>query len=366
MSLTVRRLDGVEAANENQWNHVVEQADLGSVFHRYEWLRAIERGGSMEPRHLVVEKKGNPVALFPNFVITVGPTPLRRLNTIRPGSGGPIAMGDEEAALELLLEAIPQLCDGSILFHQVSNVDPEQVRYHDVFLEHGYDLRIDNCHQLLDLTCEWDELLAEMESSRRRAIRRGHDHDGTVVDEELTPELLADVHANYESVQERVGSERLSHSFFLELERLSGRVKVFSLRIDGTRRGTMVFVLDDERSTLHYLRSGVTEDDFEYNASELIHEHAIKWGIENGYETYHFRGTEPDFRDGLFRFKERFATRAVPSLTWERGCPRPALTALNRGRVAHRWYTSSPSPFVSDLRERSAGIKSLLTGLLPS
>ncbi|WP_254765004.1 peptidoglycan bridge formation glycyltransferase FemA/FemB family protein [Natrinema marinum] len=340
MSLTVRQLDTIETANENQWDEVVSQAELGSVFHRYDWLRAVERGRSFDPRHLVVEKKGNPIAVWPNFVASVGPTPLRRLNTVKPGSVGPIAMTDEEAAIERLLEAVPVLCDGRVLFNQISIVDPDYVRYHDVLSEHGYELRIENCHLRLDITHDWDEIIAEMDSSRRRAIRRGHDHDGTVVDEALTPELLADVHRSYESVIDRLEGWRLPASFFRELEHVPELVKVFSLYVDGKRRGSMVFVLDDERSTIQYLCSAVTEDDFEYNASELIHEHAIKWGMENGYETYNFRGTDPDFRDGLFRFKERFAADPVPCLTWERGYPKPALTGLNAGRTLYQWYTS--------------------------
>ncbi|MFC7231050.1 peptidoglycan bridge formation glycyltransferase FemA/FemB family protein [Saliphagus sp. GCM10025308] len=362
MSLTVTRHDSIEQANRNQWNHVVEQADLGSVFHRYGWLRAVERGQPLEPRHLLVEKKGNPIAISPNFVSSIGSTPVRRLNSIRPGSGGPIAMGDEETALDLILESTARLSDGSVRFHQISNVDSSYVRYHDSFLEHGYNLRITNCDMFLDTSRDWDALLAEMDSSRRRAIRRGHDHDGEVVEEELTRAVLSEMHSNYTDVAERVGGTRLTRAFFLELRNLPERIKIFSLHVDGERRGLMLFVLDDERSMLHYLCSGVTEDHFEYNASELIHEHAIKWAIDNGYETYNFRGTEPDFRNGLFRFKERFATHAAPSLTWERGYPQVALAALNGGRVAHRWVTSSTSITPGSVQERTAEIKSRVVG----
>ncbi|MFC7212826.1 peptidoglycan bridge formation glycyltransferase FemA/FemB family protein [Saliphagus sp. GCM10025334] len=271
-------------------------------------------------------------------------------------------MGDEETALDLILESTAHLCDGSVRFHQISNVESSYIRYHESFLEHGYSLRIKNCHMLLDTTRDWETLLTEMDSSRRRAIKRGHDHDGTVVEEELTREVLSEVHANYTEVAERVGDALLPQSFFVELATLPERVKVFSLHVNGTRRGLMLFVLDDERSTVHYLCSAVTEDHFEYNASELIHEHAIKWAIENGYETYNFRGTEPDFRNGLFRFKERFATRAAPCLTWERGYPRAALAALNGGRVAHQWYTSSTPVAPEAVRERTAEIKSKVVG----
>lgn len=175
-----------------------------------------------------------------------------------------------------------------------------------------------------------------MDGKRRRGIRRGHDNDVEVVDEDLTESLLADFHEDYATVMERTDMPVRPRSFVLELREFDDRVKVFSLRVDGERQGMYLYLLDDEQSALQHPFTAVTRDHFEYHAPELLHEHAIKWGIDEGYETYDFRGALPDFRDGVFSFKEYFGAQAVPVVSWERGRPYPALPALNVGRSLYR------------------------------
>ncbi|MFP8951989.1 GNAT family N-acetyltransferase [Natrialbaceae archaeon A-arb3/5] len=334
MGLDVRRLDSIDEANRNQWNNVVEQSDLGCVYHRYEWLRAIEAGLSHEPKHLLVSKKGNPIALFPNFVTELGR--INRLSSIRPGYGGPITMTEEEEALELLLDSVGDLCTGRILFNELRVYDQNYVRYHDLLETRGYRPTILSCRFTLDLTRGWDDLFDEMDSERRRGIRRGHDYDFEVVEEEVTERALAAFHDDYETVADRVGLPTLPQSFFRELSEFRDRLLLFSLRVDGGRQGMYAYLLDEEQSTLQHLFTAVTEDHFEYHAPELLHEHAIKWGIDEGYETYELRGSPPDFRNGVFRFKEYFGAETIPLLVYERGFPSPALPVLNAGRSLSR------------------------------
>ncbi|WIV68614.1 GNAT family N-acetyltransferase [Natrialbaceae archaeon AArc-T1-2] len=334
MALEVTRLDTVSHANRNQWNNVVEQADLGCVYHRYEWLRAVEEGTDHEPSHLLVSKKGNPVALFPNFVTDLGR--IKRLSSIRPGYGGPITMTNEEETLELLLDAVGESCRGTVLYNELRTYDQNYVRYHHLLESKGYRPTILSCRFTLDLTRGWDALFAEMDSERRRGIRRGHDSDFEVVEERLTEAACLSFYEEYETVAERVGLPTLPRSFFRELPRLEDRLALFTLRVDGEARGQYLYLLDEEQSTLQHLFTGVTEDHFEYHAPELLHEHAIKWGIDEGYETYELRGSPPDFRNGVFRFKEYFGAETIPLVVYERGRPAPALSVLNVGRSLSR------------------------------
>ncbi|MFB6131715.1 MAG: peptidoglycan bridge formation glycyltransferase FemA/FemB family protein [Salinigranum sp.] len=338
MSLEVDYLASIEEANRNQWNNVVEQSDLGCVSHRYGWLRAIELGTDDEPRHLVVSKKGNPIAVFPNFVTDLGP--VDQLCSIKPGFGGPIAMTDEEASIDLLLDAVSDLCDGRILFNALRTYDQNYVRYHSLLRERGYGMAVLSCRFSLDLSGGWDDVFEGMHSERRRGIRRGHDNDFDVVDEAVTERTLSSFYDEYARVMDRVEMPTLPRSFVLELASFSDRVKLFSLDVDGERRGSYLYLLDDEQSTLQHLFTAVTEEQFRYHAPELLHEHAIRWGIENGYDSYDLRGAHPDFRDGVFRFKEYFGAQTKPLLVWERGRPGPALSVLNAGRTVYRRLTA--------------------------
>ncbi|WP_247731115.1 GNAT family N-acetyltransferase [Halovivax limisalsi] len=336
MSLEVRRLDSIESVNENQWNNVVEQSEHGCAYHRYGWLRAVERGTGRDPRHLLVSKKDNPVAVLPNFVTELGP--VSQLTSIKPGYGGPIAMTDEAAALELLLDELADLCSGRILFNAFRTYDQSYVGYQDVLSERGYEVTVLSCRFTLDLTRGWDALFADMDGERRRDIRRGNDQSVEVVSEPITEESLAEFYDDYVRVMDRVGMPTLPRPFVLELASLEGRIELFSLRVDGAHAGSYLYLLDEEQSTLQHLFTAVTEDHFEFHAPALLHEHAIKWGIDEGYETYELRGSAPDFRTGVYRFKSQFGANAIPLLVWERGRPAPALSALRAGRSIYRRY----------------------------
>ncbi len=79
-------------------------------------------------------------------------------------------------------------------------------------------------------------------------------------------------------------------------------------------------LLDEKRSSVHGFFAAVPSEYFDDHASELLYDRAIRWGIENGYETYDFGSTNSSFENGVFRFKEGFGGRIVPILVWERGC----------------------------------------------
>ena len=339
MSLEVEHIDSIDAVNRNQWNNVVEQSELGCVFHRYEWLRAVEAGTGREPRHVLVSKKGNPIAVLPNFVTELGP--VEQLKSIEPGYGGPIAMANEERALELLLDGVADRCDGRVLFNQFRTYNQGYVRYHNALRERGYDVAVRSCRFTLDLGRGWDAILEDMHSERRRGIRRGRESEFEVVEEPLTAGVLSDFYDDYARVMDRVEMDALPYSFMAELEALEERITIFSLRVDGERRGMYLYVSDDEQSSFQHLYTAVTADHFEYHAPELLHEHAIKWAIDQGYETYDLRGSTPDFRNGVFSFKEYFGAQPIPLLLWERGRPAPALSALNLGRTLSRRFGSS-------------------------
>jgi len=121
MSLNVHLLGSIDEINENQWNNVVAQSGSGTVFHRAGWLRAIETGLDEGPRHVVVRKNDNPVAVCPNFVSSIElpvspplePAELgfRRLFSLDPGFGGPLICANRERSLEAIFGTIDQICE---------------------------------------------------------------------------------------------------------------------------------------------------------------------------------------------------------------------------------------------------------------
>jgi hypothetical protein len=335
--LEVDVVDTVRDVERTRWNDVVERSSRASVFHRYEWLDAIETGLEYTPRHLVVTKDGNTIGFMPNFVVEIEKTPFDRLSSLYPGFGGPVLPTDTTASLERVLEAVPRLCRGTTIVHQIRALDPGYLRYNDALQSRGYRPFRRECRFLLDLTTGHDRIRADMSRSRRRGIERGRDVDYEIVEEPITRDRLARFHRTYERVMDRVGGETYPFSFFDALRPMASRLLLLTIRIDGEYAGGMLEMLDDERDAIHGFFAAVPREYFDDHASELLHDHVFRWGIDHGYGTYDFGSTNADFEDGVFRFKEGFGGRPVPVLIWERGCS-PLWSLVKAGRSLYWPY----------------------------
>ena len=331
-------LESVEAIPEREWNEVVERSALSCLFHRHEWLRAIEHGTDHVPRHLVAHKDTNLVGLFPNFVTGIDGTPFRRLASLTLGCGGPLVTTDEDEIIRTFLEVIPTIEGRTTVSHVISAADQGYVRYGNTLQKAGYTPSVETCRVLVDLTRDWDDVLAGMDRGRRRGIRKGHERDVTVSHEPVTRDRLDSFYDEYRAVIDRLGATPLPRTFVTALAELDDRILLLSLDIDGTDAGSYLYLIDAERSALHHYLSGVRQSHFEYNASELLHEHAMKWGVENAIECYDLGAVRSDFRHGLFGFKESFGGDTVPLLSWERGLSRPEWWLFDAARRVHQRF----------------------------
>ena len=349
---TVSVHETIDDLNANQWNNVVHGSKLGSVFHRYEWLRAIERGLGRPARHVVVAKKGNPVALFPNFLdpidLPVDSVPavgsvadrlgLRRLVSIAPGFGGPLVTSSEREYLPVVFEALAEACGSEATYHAVKTDSVGYTRYGKFLAGEGYDARLLNCRFVLDLDAAFDDLVDGMDKSRRRALRRAREQDYEVESTPMTEAVAADVYPAYRKNMERIGGGIHPRSFFERLAaEMTDRLRVFTARVDGETVGRYVHVLDDERSAIQYFFSAIPDEgDLERSPSELLHGGAIEWAIDEGYSRYDFGATGADFTDGVFRYKQQYGGRIVPAVTWQKGYAPLKWNAFRLGRRAYQ------------------------------
>lgn len=330
--------------------NLVTQGTGGSLFHRYEWLKAVEDGLDWEPRHVVVTKGQNPVGFLPNFGRTVSlphdvaervadAASIEMLVPPPPGYGGPVVTGDEEAVIDALLDGVDDIDGGTALFHRIQHFDTGAIRYGRALEARGYEPRMDRCTFVLDLDADWETLLERMDSARRKAMRRSAEQDAEV---EITDfaEGLAETHEMYAANLERVGGEVRPVEWFESIaERFPERVRVVRASVEGREVGRYVLLLDEETDVLHHWLSAIPDsDDFEDYPSELLHRRAIQWGLEEGYEQYSFGPTAPHLADSVFRFKEQYGGRAVPLLSWEKGTLPVAWQAYKMGRS---WYQRS-------------------------
>lgn len=327
----IRIYDSINEVSENQWNNVVKQSERGSVFHRAGWLRTVEESLGLTPRHFVIEKGGNPIALIPNFVERIDlPSSLspladrldaKRLTSIEPGFGGPLFVGSERSNFELMFEHVGWLFgDDDYVNHRVKTVSDGFVRYLRPFADYGYHVRTTTCRFTINLERGWEAIEADMDKSKRSHLADARKNEAMVYEQSLDGNVLGKFYDTYRTAMERVEGTTYPFEFFEQLgAELADHVKLLTVEIEGEFAGGRIYLLDESRSTIHAFFRALDDEYFEYYPTELLDEHAMKWGIENGYEEYDLGSTPSDFTDGSFRYKYELGAEPRPILTWEKG-----------------------------------------------
>lgn len=327
----IRIYDSINEVSENQWNNVVKQSDRGSVFHRAGWLRTVEESLDSTARHFVIEKGGNPIALIPNFVKPIGfPSSLapladrvdaERLTSIEPGFGGPLFVGSERSNFDLMFDHADRLfADDALVNHRVKTVSDGFVRYLRPFADYGYRVRTTTCRFTIDLERGWEAIEADMDKSKRSHLAEARENEATVHERSPDGDALRNFYDTYRTAMERVDGTTYPFEFFEQLgEELTDHVKLLTVEVEGKFAGGRLYLLDEDRSTIHAFFRALDDEYFEYYPTELLDEHAMKWGIERGYEAYDLGSTPSDFTDGSFRYKYELGAEPRPILTWEKG-----------------------------------------------
>lgn len=335
--------------NANQWNNLVSHSELGSVFHRYEWLASIEAGMDSSPMHVVMEKNGNPVGIWPNFVSdldipdVVGTRALREylevLVSVKPGFGGFVLSSDDSDVLQSFVARISAECENSIVSHRIVSSTLGQLRYSRQLRKNGYLPARTTCRFVLDLDRPWDDIRDAMHSGRRKEVRRIEDSELEATEKPLSGDTVDSFYDNYRRVIDRVGGTPYPKPFFHELaNRMNDALKLVVATHDGREVGTLLFVVDEHQSVVYSMFPGVPERDFRPSPLVVIYAHTIKWGMDNDIAVLDFGDTSCDFQDGIFRFKEKFGGRVVPTIIWEKGVSPVRWNCYRLGRAAYYRY----------------------------
>ncbi|MDS0475685.1 GNAT family N-acetyltransferase [Natrinema sp. 1APR25-10V2] len=286
----VRILETLDAVAQDRWNGVVAHAPQGSVFHRYEWLHAIETGLGATPRHLLVTKDGNPIGLLPHFVRALPVVPFRRLQSLYPGFGGPAITTDAAAVLSRMTATVPACCSGRTIVHEIRACNTDYLRYSTLLRAQGYRLARLTGRFQLRLEQGYARIWDGMSTTRRKEIRRGRERDADIVEEPITRATLRRFYQAYTRHMAQVGGDPYPFAFFAALQAMADRLLVLTLRIDGDYAGGFLELLDDDQDTVHGLFAAVPEDDRDAHASALLYDHVTCWAIDHGYATYDFGG----------------------------------------------------------------------------
>lgn len=339
--LSLGVVETVEDINSTEWNGTVSQSPNGSVFHSYEWLAAVENGLDYEPLHLTVRKGDNLIAVYPNFEIPFERGPFTRVTSLYPGFGGPVAITDEADSLSLFAENIGELCSRRALVSQIRARESGLLGHNNLLKSHGYRPTRDGCRFHLSLSRGYDELFENMRRDRRRRIEQGLEQDYELVEEELTRSNIRRFHETYAKAMDRLDGTTFPLSLLTQFRHIDSKAILYTLRLDGEYAGGMLNLLEEDGSTIHGWLLAVPSEYFDQNATELLYDGMLKWGIENGYQTYDMGYTSSDTTNGLYSYKKSYGGEIVPNVSWERGCS-PLWPLAREGRALYWSQVKSP------------------------
>ena len=311
-----RSIDDIDTA---RWNELVDRNSRSTLFHRTEWLRAVEVGLGADPYHLTVHKDGNLVGLLPQFKMPIPKTPFYQLRSSYPGFGGPVIGTDHAQVLDALLETSEELCGGRTVLHEIRACDPEYLRYHDRLRSRGYRPARYKGRFMLNIDRPYEAIVDDMARGRRRGIERGRSHSHSVDDGPITRDRLARFYRSYREHMRDVDGNPYPFTFFEELSAMEDDLLMIDIQIEGRYAGGFLELLDRSRSHIHGFFFAIPSEFRRYNVPELMYDHVIRWGIDHGYDAYDFGGAVGDFTNGVFQFKQGFGGNLMPNLYWERG-----------------------------------------------
>lgn len=347
-NISVDHVSGVESVQKNQWDNLVAQSNLGTIFHTTDWLAAIEEGFAVQAKHAIIQKEDSLAGIFPNVVAplelpaqvkekapaTLTPD-LRQISSLNVGYGGPIVPNKEGDLVKLLLTEATRTTTAKDIFHEIRTSHGEFAKYARVFREAGYAPSILNCRIELDLSDGIEGIYSNMDKDRRYNLRKAKEQEFTLVQEDVSTERLVEFYEGYEATMKRVDGNAQPFAFFEALcERMEEDLKLVSAEVDGKKVGSHLYLLDEHQSTVRHMYSSVKEKNFQFYPSELIHDFMIQWGIDNEFDQYDFGGTPADMRDGLFKYKQQYGGEVTPTIKWERGIS-PFWSLYRRARRAY-------------------------------
>lgn len=347
---------GLSDIDENQLEQVVRSSIGGSVFHHYDWLKTVQHGFDVEPRHVTLNDVENDtlIGIFPNFLSSIKYTTFTELGDPPVGFSGPILTTLREEYLNLLFDEIDRAHDGNATHHSITVPNPGYVRYASYLDDRRYRQVLRDCRFALDVTDEWVDIYDSMTRQRQSDLDRAREQEFRIENPTLNESTVREFYYDYEEAMREIGAATLPYAFFRSMaEFMPDKVELFRAYVDDRRVGSHLLLLDEYQSSVMYYFTSIHPDDYEYKPAILLHEHGIKWAKDNGFETYDLGSTSAHFDDGLFQYKQQYGATIVPALSWERPLSQAKYAFF---RIGRRLYRNRDAVFDRDYVRRGKDV----------
>jgi len=242
--------------------------------------------------------------------------------------GGPVVNDNNSEVALLIIEEFNRLCRHKVVYSQFRNLWNVNA-YSEAFTKTGYVFE-EHLDILFDLKKGKDELWKEIHPTRRKQINRGLKREvKTKVSELLQPGELAECYAILRSVYKEAKLP------FPPLAYFGNAISSF------TKKGYFRAVLAEYNNEIIGFRfflsynkllydwyAGSKSEHYDKYPNDILPWEILKWGAENGYETFDFGGAgKPDIPYGVREYKLKFGGMLVNFGRYEK-IHKPLLMAV--------------------------------------
>jgi len=286
----------LEKVRKEEWEEVLVGSEQGTIFHRWDWLKIVEKHTGFKLLPLMAFKGSNPIALYPIFFkrkLAFSPPPKSAIPYLGPAFVEYSKL-KEDKRLSLFVDVQREMERLLSKFGMVVIDLPRGLKDCRPFKWNGYG--IDPIfHYILKLDENvWSGFKKEFRENVKRSIKRG-----VTVEEGDLDFVYDSLKELYESRGEKL---RISKSYIKDVyDALGNRAKVFVARKDSEPLiGTIVLL---HRETVQFWVGGAKPKVRGVYPNETLHWEVMKWAMRNGYTEFEEFGAGTE---RLAKFKSKY------------------------------------------------------------
>jgi serine/alanine adding enzyme len=306
-------LEIVQSLPKEEWRRFVDEHPAGNIFHTPEMFDVFSCVKGYKPQLWAAANSQGPLVLLLPVQITLFNGLLRRFTTRAISYGSVLCKAGSEGAnaLSVLLDAYKHETEHAVLFTELrnlSNLDTVQ----EILVGQGFHYE-DHLNYLISLKGSPEDVFARIGRRTRKNIRHALNLGKVSIEVVHEKHEMAECYGLLSQVYRNAHVPLADPSLFEALFRVlhpKGMIRITLARVDQVPAAVSV-VLVFKR--IIYAWYGGTDRKYgAYVPKELVIWDVLRWGAENGYDTYDFGGAgKPDEKYGVRDFKAKFNGRLV-------------------------------------------------------
>lgn len=302
--------------NEEEWDAIVSQSSLGTLFHAWKWLKITEKHTDTKLYPLIGVKNNIPVGVIPLFFKKKGP--VRMIFSPPPHVSLPY-LGPVLAEYDRLKQekreqnyvhfqnAVECFINNNLKAHYISISLPPSLQDPRPFAWAGYTIEPDYDYSV-DVSIGTENLHNSLDRYKRRGLRKAKDmgmvfEPGTRKDCEKILDLMDWRYAQQRKIL------TASKEYFLDiLDNYKDTIKIFSVIVEHeTVTGIICFPYRD--SLYAWFGYAKPKNPIYPSPNEFLHGEMVRYAFEHGFHYYTIIGAAGDKR-----LHEFYAARFNPAL----------------------------------------------------